>query len=252
MLQFLCPICGEPLERAASACASCGAPVEASLADDMQKLPIEETRPVSYSEPAGGLASATDRTEAAAPLALQLSEAEPAGREAALLPAPDKWQSSARPRKRGITRRAFLRGGAGVIGLALGGSVAIWIRRPRIAGPVGSALVTYRGHTEIVTAVAWSPDKTRVVSASYDGTAQVWDAATGRRLVLYKGHSVVKTGGSPVVWSVAWSPDGTRIASAGEDQTAQVWDAATGKTLFTYRGHHAIVRGVAWSPDSAR
>ncbi|HEY7355401.1 MAG TPA: hypothetical protein VH590_03010, partial [Ktedonobacterales bacterium] len=208
MLQFLCPICGEPLERDAIACASCGASVEESLAVDAEKLPIEETRPVSFSEPAdepASLADAPEETvplaeeaaplaEEAAPVAVQTPEAEPEGREAVLVPdgreaalvpeerevvlvpAPDKQQPSARPKKRGIARRAFLMGGAGVIGVAIGGSLAVWIRRPVIAGPVGSALITYRGHTEIVTAVAWSPDKTRVVSASYDGTAQVWDA----------------------------------------------------------------------------
>lgn len=38
---------------------------------------------------------------------------------------------------------------------------------------------TYSGHSDIVYAVAWSPDGARIASASADHTVQVWNADNG-------------------------------------------------------------------------
>ncbi len=105
---------------------------------------------------------------------------------------------------------------------------------------------TYTGHSGIVLGVAWSPDGTRIASASADQTVQVWEAGNGKRLQTYRGHT-------DIVLGVAWSPDGTRIASASADQTVQVWEAGNGKRLQTYRGHKSTIWwSVAWSPDGTR
>jgi eukaryotic-like serine/threonine-protein kinase len=105
----------------------------------------------------------------------------------------------------------------------------------------GQNVCIYRGHTTLVRMVAWSPDGTRVASASEDGYVKVWATTTGNTLVTYPGHK-------NKVRAVAWSHDGTRIASASEDKTVQVWDAATGLNFFSYPNHIASVIGVAWSP----
>src|SRR3989442_4016500 len=111
-----------------------------------------------------------------------------------------------------------------------------------IIRPLGTMLYTYHGHLNAISDLVWSPDGTRIASASYDKTVQVWDAVTGKRLVTYRQHSNWVT-------AVAWSPDGTRIASASYDKTVQVWDATTGKRLLTYYGHTDAVTALAWSPD---
>jgi len=75
-------------------------------------------------------------------------------------------------------------------------------------------LFIYKGHSTYVWSVAWSPDGTRIVSASQDGTVQIWNADT----FFHKGEAAY-------VRSVAWSSDGIRIASASQDGTVQVWSA---------------------------
>ena len=45
-----------------------------------------------------------------------------------------------------------------------------------------------KGHEGGVNSAAFSPDGTRVVTASDDRTARVWDAATGAELAVLKGH----------------------------------------------------------------
>jgi serine/threonine protein kinase len=111
--------------------------------------------------------------------------------------------------------------------------------------PMGTTLLTYKGHTHNVRSIVWSPDGMRIASGSWDKTVQVWEAAGGQLLQTFKGHN-------DWVYSVAWSPNGTRIASSSRDQTVQIQDATSGRLVCTYKRHNDLVRSVAWSPDSTR
>ena len=55
--------------------------------------------------------------------------------------------------------------------------------------PLGMTFYTYHGHSSPVFGVAWSPDGKRIASASLDGTVQVWDDATGKHSLIYRGHA---------------------------------------------------------------
>jgi WD40 repeat protein len=106
-------------------------------------------------------------------------------------------------------------------------------------------LVTFVGHGSSVRAAVFSPDATRVVTASNDKTARMWDAATGRPVTPPLEHQ-------HVVWAVAFSPDGTRVVTASADQTARVWNAATGRPVTPPLEHDGDVWTAAFSPDGTR
>ena len=101
------------------------------------------------------------------------------------------------------------------------------------------------GHDDIVSGAAFSPDGKRIVTASLDKTARVWDAATGQPIgEPLKGHE-------DLVYSAAFSPDGKRIVTASWDKTARVWD--TGQPIGEpLRGHEGRVYSAAFSPDGKR
>ena len=105
--------------------------------------------------------------------------------------------------------------------------------------------VNLAGHTDSVTAVAFSPDGKRVLTGSYDNTARLWDAATGAAVAPLEGHTNWVT-------AVAFSPDGKRVLTGSDDNTARIWDPATGAAIATLEGHTARVTAVAFSPDGQR
>ena len=109
----------------------------------------------------------------------------------------------------------------------------------------GAELVWLTWETHRVNACAWSPDGTRLATASGDRTARVWDAATGQPTLTLTGHT-------DSVNACAWSPDGTRLATASGDRTARVWDTTTGQPTLTLTGHTDSVRASEWSPDGTR
>jgi WD40 repeat protein len=83
--------------------------------------------------------------------------------------------------------------------------------------PIGKPLQ----HAGRVLWAGFSPDGERVMTASDDGTARIWDAGTGHESGSPLRH------GSAVV-SAAFSDDGSTIVTAAKDGTARVWDARTG------------------------
>ena len=104
------------------------------------------------------------------------------------------------------------------------------------------------GHTNWVNSAAWSPDGTRIATASKDNTARIWDAQSGAPLAVLEGHKDSLNG----LLTAAWSPDGTRIATASFDDTVGIWDAQSGALLAVLKGRTNSIDSAAWSPDGSR
>ena len=110
-----------------------------------------------------------------------------------------------------------------------------WRHTPRLIG-------VYR-HDLPLTWAEMSPDNKRVATASYDGTARLWDVATCRQIGRTMEH------GGFFVNCVCFSPDGKKVATAGGDGTTRLWDAVTGAPLGSSVQHRSGVGKIAFSPD---
>ena len=105
-------------------------------------------------------------------------------------------------------------------------------------------MLVLAGHTQTVRSADFSPDGKYIVTASFDGTARIWDATTGRETMQLVGHT-------DRLSSAAFSPDARRIVTAAHDRTARIWDARTGIQLVQLNGHTDGVRSAEFSSDGS-
>lgn len=114
---------------------------------------------------------------------------------------------------------------------------------------IGEETLALRGHSNIITSVVFSPDSRAIATASWDGTARIWDVATGEEVRRFY-HA-----GYQHVIKVAFSPDGRKLATAcaitpiGDNCTARIWDAVTGAELQKLAPGHELV---LFSPDGTK
>jgi hypothetical protein len=117
-----------------------------------------------------------------------------------------------------------------------------------VADAFPQLLFKLEGHTHPVIHAAFSSNGQRIVTASNDCTARVWNAANGQLVAKLEGNPST----DPGVFHAAFSPDGQRIVTAGRDGTAWVWNAADGQLLAKLEGHIGQLNDAAFSPDGRR
>jgi WD40 repeat protein len=205
-----------------------------------------------------------------------------------------------------LSRRSILIAGLAAVAVAGGAGYLIWrrissqstetnaLQRSSAIQPtvipdenhIGKLRHVYRGHTDNVYDVQWARSDGRLVSASGDKTAQVWNVFRDSNILTYRQHTesvnavdwatgkYIVSGSSDQtaqVWSatdgttlfvykqhtgaiftVGSSPVGKRIASGGQDKTVRVWNYVYGITTYIYSGHSDVVNKLAWAPDGSR
>ena len=83
----------------------------------------------------------------------------------------------------------------GIATLGVAGSIAAGyllltsFQKPVSPTPLDGTILTYRGRTNEVRTVAWSPGGESIASGGADDTVQVWDASTGGHLYTYHGYT---------------------------------------------------------------
>lgn len=108
--------------------------------------------------------------------------------------------------------------------------------------PPGAKSATLAEHNELILNLRPSPDGDQLLTASWDGTAVVWDAVTGASVLTLSGHR-------GQVVDATYSPDGNRIATAGSDGQVILWDARSGEQLFVLASLQTPLRTLDYSHD---
>jgi WD40 repeat protein/serine/threonine protein kinase len=199
---------------------------------------------------------------------------------------------------RSLTQTAAARLKEGAVSDALGILIELLPRQGRTQTPVPKEAFTVfqdaraadlevfalGEHQGAVWDAEFSPDGSRIVTASSDNFARVWQATTGRLIDRLVGHTgrvisarfssdgryivtaskdntsrvwavdtarqtMLLSGHTDMLTSAVFSPDGHRVLTASRDNTARIWDVATGHQVMLLRGHTAAVLSAAFSPD---
>jgi len=119
---------------------------------------------------------------------------------------------------------------------------------------------TLGGHAGEIRGLAFSPDGSRLATASIDTTVRLWRVDTGERTWTLRSEGVALPAhhgitGDPVrlpVLAVAFSPDGKRLVTGGTDRAVRLWNVDSGALLETLTGHTMTVTGVAFLEDGKR
>lgn len=147
----------------------------------------------------------------------------------------------------------------------------------------------HAGHQGAITDLAWGPTledgREMLVTGGLDRHVRVWDAATGKNVVLSQhtdrvravdvssggdmvasgsddrtariwspdGNTLkVLTGHQDAVLAVAFSPDGRRVATGSADVSARIWDVRSGRMVSRLSGHRGAVTAADYSPDNRK
>lgn len=83
----------------------------------------------------------------------------------------------------------------------------------------GEVINTMSGHTQVIDALKFSSDGTRLFSGSYDGFVKIWDSQGNLVDELFPGGMEVM--------GLANSPDGSKLATITFEGPQKLWDMAT-------------------------
>lgn len=123
----------------------------------------------------------------------------------------------------------------------VGCDVSIWSR--------GELLKVLKGHRQLVTAVAFSPDGAQIASCSKESRYQdfrLWSCESGDCIREFGLKS--ENHHRRAMTSLCFSPDGLRLVTGSKDFNLRLWEVATGNCIEVFEGHKNWVNAVAFHP----
>jgi len=125
-----------------------------------------------------------------------------------------------------------------LLAVGAGGSYNTWILL--LDAHTGQEIRWLDGHNDIIFDLDFSPDGTRLASASRDGTAKIWDITTGREV-----YTSEKAG---IMFSVNFSPDGKMLAMTNGQGIFAI-DVTNQSEVYTLQANLYTPDSNAFSPD---
>jgi WD40 repeat protein len=100
-----------------------------------------------------------------------------------------------------------------------------------------------------IYSISWSPDDKQLLTASYDRSMKLWNAADGKLIREFKGfkEKEFEKGHHDGVFSADFSPDGKFIASGSSDRTVKLWNVADGSVVREFVNPNVSPPGPAMS-----
>ncbi|MEY4934392.1 MAG: hypothetical protein RIS64_751 [Bacteroidota bacterium] len=108
----------------------------------------------------------------------------------------------------------------------------------------GRFLADFKGHTEVLTSMAYSPDGRFLLTGAQDKSLKLWSITTGTIMrTIANAHDTY-------VYAVAYSPDGKKIASGGYDGSIKVWDAMNYTLLYQAKRGSDPIHSLSFTTDN--
>lgn len=101
------------------------------------------------------------------------------------------------------------------------------------------------GHIDAIRSTEYDGARARLLTASADGTARIWNMDGRQQSTSLIGHT-------DKVLRARFSPDGALVVTASSDGTARVWNARTGAAIHILSGHAAEVVYAAFNADGSK
>jgi formylglycine-generating enzyme required for sulfatase activity/serine/threonine protein kinase len=99
----------------------------------------------------------------------------------------------------------------------------------------------FEAHRARIASATYSADGQRLLTASADGSAVLWDTRAGT-------PTLVLSGAGGALHFASFRPDGRQVITAGADGSARIWDATTGESKGRLDAHPGGVLSAVFDP----
>ena len=150
----------------------------------------------------------------------------------------------AAPDGAGLNNASFSPAGTELVTAGSDGTARIWNiatgRQLRVFHE-GDQGVNFTQGGNAINSASFSPNGDEILTASNDGTAKIWNAATGRLLKTFET--------SFPTYSATFGPGGTDVMTATDAEQITVWNAKSGRQVSDFFAGKAFLFHASYSPD---